>query len=235
MKYSYIISEEVDVYYNLALEQILFDYASHDSVILYLWQNQSTIVVGINQDPNAECRLEEFQKSGGVVARRLSGGGAVFHDIGNLNFSIICEEQNSSSASYQKIISAGLAELGLVCEYNGRNDLLINGRKFSGNAFYCNGKIKCQHGTIMVDCDISKMNYYLTPEISKLNRNGVQSVASRVVNLSSLCGSITVSRMKEALITAVNAEPLCSEINRTELDEKKKFFSDKKWIMGEQL
>ena len=90
MKFKYVISETNDPFKNLALEHVLFGAVGSGRVILYLWQNDNTIVIGKNQNINSECRVEEFEKAGGIIARRLSGGGAVYHDLGNLNFSFIC-------------------------------------------------------------------------------------------------------------------------------------------------
>ena len=203
--YKYICSENTSPYYNLALERSLFDFVDEDTVILYLWQNSHTIVIGKNQNAYAECKVDEFIKDGGTLARRPSGGGAVYHDLGNLNFSIICKESIAKEHTYQRIVKEALSYFGIVSEFNGRNDLTVDDKKFSGNAFYVKDDVLCQHGTILINSDFKELSKYLTPDISKLERNHVKSVESRVVNLSEISDKITVESMKEAMIKATNA------------------------------
>lgn len=208
MKYFYVLSDSTDPYQNLAMEQALFQYADEDTAVLFLWQNDNTIVIGRNQDPYVECKAEEFLASGGRIARRRSGGGAVYHDLGNLNFSIICLERLAKKDEYQQLVTKALKTFGFAAEFNGRNDLLIRGKKFSGNAFYTDGKVLCQHGTILIHTDIEKMSYYLTPSTEKLARNHVRSVESRVVNLHDISENISVEAMRQAMIAVAKAELL---------------------------
>ena len=208
--YKYICSENTSPYYNLALERSLFDFVDEDTVILYLWQNSHTIVIGKNQNAYAECKVDEFIKDGGTLARRPSGGGAVYHDLGNLNFSIICKESIAKEHTYQRIVKEALGYFGIVSEFNGRNDLTVDDKKFSGNAFYVKDDVLCQHGTILINSDFKELSKYLTPDISKLERNHVKSVESRVVNLSEISDKITVESMKEAMIKATNAVRMMS-------------------------
>lgn len=232
MRYKYIVSQNMNPYQNLAYEQCLFDYVDENSAIIFLWQNENTIVIGKNQNVYAECKAEEFISSGGQIARRKSGGGAVYHDLGNLNFSILCRSEFLSKATYQKIISSALKLIGLQTEFNGRNDLLIDGRKFSGNAFYDNGRVCCQHGTVLVCSDLKKMSYYLTPAQSKLERHHIQSVASRVVNLASVSPSVTVEGIKAAIIQTTESDLADFCIDKEELGEKTAFFSSLSWVYG---
>ena len=229
--YKYICSENTSPYYNLALERSLFDFVDEDTVILYLWQNSHTIVIGKNQNAYAECKVDEFIKDGGTLARRPSGGGAVYHDLGNLYFSIICKESIAKEHTYQRIVKEALRFFGIVSEFNGRNDLTVDGKKFSGNAFYVKDDVLCQHGTILINSDFKELSKYLTPDISKLERNHVKSVESRVVNLSEISDKITVESMKEAMIKATNAVKLGKAPTESKVEEYKKIFENDEWIL----
>lgn len=229
--YKYICSENTSPYYNLALERSLFDFVDEDTVILYLWQNSHTIVIGKNQNAYAECKVDEFIKDGGTLARRPSGGGAVYHDLGNLNFSIICKESIAKEHTYQRIVKEALGYFGIVSEFNGRNDLTVDDKKFSGNAFYVKDDVLCQHGTILINSDFKELSKYLTPDVSKLERNHVKSVESRVVNLSEISDKITVESMKEAMIKATNAVRLEKAPTESKVEEYKKIFEDDEWIL----
>ena len=229
--YKYICSEDTSPYYNLALERSLFDFVDEDTVILYLWQNSHTIVIGKNQNAYAECKVDEFIGAGGTLARRPSGGGAVYHDLGNLNFSIICKESIAKEHTYQRIVKEALRFFGIVSEFNGRNDLTVDGKKFSGNAFYVKDDVLCQHGTILINSDFKELSKYLTPDISKLERNHVKSVESRVVNLSEISDKITVESMKEAMIKATNAVKLGKAPTESKVEEYKKIFENDEWIL----
>lgn len=229
--YKYICSENTSPYYNLALERSLFDFVDEDTVILYLWQNSHTIVIGKNQNAYAECKVDEFIKDGGTLARRPSGGGAVYHDLGNLNFSIICKESIAKEHTYQRIVKETLRIFGIVSEFNGRNDLTVDDKKFSGNAFYVKDDVLCQHGTILINSDFKELSKYLTPDISKLERNHVKSVESRVVNLSEISDKITVESMKEAMIKATNAVKLGKAPTESKVEEYKKIFENDEWIL----
>lgn len=229
--YKYICSENTSPYYNLALERSLFDFVDEDTVILYLWQNSHTIVIGKNQNAYAECKVDEFINAGGTLARRPSGGGAVYHDLGNLNFSIICNESIAKEHTYQRIVKEALRFFGIVSEFNGRNDLTVDDKKFSGNAFYVKDDVLCQHGTILINSDFKELSKYLTPDISKLERNHVKSVESRVVNLSEISDKITVESMKEAMIKATNAVRLGKAPTESKVEEYKKIFENDEWIL----
>ena len=229
--YKYICSENTSPYYNLALERSLFDFVDEDTVILYLWQNSHTIVIGKNQNAYAECKVDEFIGAGGTLARRPSGGGAVYHDLGNLNFSIICNESIAKEHTYQRIVKEALSYFGIVSEFNGRNDLTVDDKKFSGNAFYVKDDVLCQHGTILINSDFKELSKYLTPDISKLERNHVKSVESRVVNLSEISEQITVESMKEAMIKATNAVRIGKAPTESKVEEYKKIFENDEWIL----
>ena len=234
MKYKYYFSNEFDPYENLAVERSLFEFADENTAILYLWQNDNTIVIGKNQDVYSECRADEFKAHGGKIVRRMSGGGAVYHDLGNLNFSIIAVRANGSEQAYLDLILRMAKNLGIKAEFGGRNDVVCNGRKFSGSAVYDDGEKICRHGTVLVNTDIEKMTYYLTPEREKLNRHGVESVRSRVMNLSEVNPEITVDAVKKSFIEATGAEMLDTEPDALSVKKYTELFGSEKWIYGGQ-
>ena len=195
-------SKGFDPYRNLAIEQYLMETVEEDACILFLWQNQNTVVIGKNQNAWKECRTTLLNEEGGILARRLSGGGAVFHDLGNLNFTFLVPQAEYDLDRQFSVIAEAVSLLGLQAERSGRNDVLAEGRKFSGNAFYKNGKQAYHHGTLLVNVDMDKLGRYLNPSKAKLQAKGVDSVRSRVVNLSELSPDITIASMKDAMAKA---------------------------------
>lgn len=195
-------SSSHDPYYNLAVEQHLLETVAANTCILYLWQNQNTVVIGKNQNAWKECRTTLLEQEGGHLARRLSGGGAVFHDLGNLNFTFLVPQADYDLDRQLTVIQEAVRSLDIQAERSGRNDVLAEGRKFSGNAFYKNGTQAYHHGTLLVDVDTQRMSRYLNPSKAKLQSKGVDSVRSRVVNLRELNPSISIPSLKAALAEA---------------------------------
>ena len=191
-----------DPYRNLATEKHLMDTTPEGVCVLYLWQNQNTVVIGRNQNPWLECRTSLLEEEGGRLARRLSGGGAVFHDLGNLNFTFIMRKEDYDLDKQLSVIQRACALAGIAAEKSGRNDLLADGRKFSGNAFFQNRTHAYHHGTLMVNVDRDKLGRYLSPPKAKLQAKGVTSVRSRVVNLQELSPSLTIHKMKQHMKAA---------------------------------
>ena len=200
-KLLFYISDTLDPYVNLAKEKVLFDMVDDESMILYLWQNDNTVVIGKNQNAHLECRTELLCAEGGKLARRLSGGGAVYHDVGNLNFTFICATSNLDVPKNMQVILKSCQEAGIDTLLSGRNDLLADGRKFSGNAFYNHGGKSYHHGTILIDADLTKLTRYLTPPKAKLVSKGVKSVRARVINLTELCPDLTCADMTTHLLS----------------------------------
>ncbi len=194
-------SGSFDPYENLAVEEALLGQVD-GSAILYLWRNENTVVIGKNQNLWKECKTALLFQEGGKLARRLSGGGAVYHDLGNLNFTLLLPQEDFDLHRQLSVICQAVGSLGIPAEISGRNDLLAEGRKFSGSAFYKNGRQAYHHGTLLVRADLEKMGRYLSPSMGKLRAKGVDSVRSRVENLSHWQKDITVEALKQALKAA---------------------------------
>lgn len=188
-------AERTDPYQNLAVEQYLLENVQQETCILYLWQNRRTVVIGRNQNALRECRTTQLEADGGFLARRLSGGGAVFHDLGNLNFTFLVNKEDYDLQRQLRVIVEACRAMGIPAECSGRNDVLSEGRKFSGNAFYEHHGRSYHHGTLLVDVDMGNMSRYLCPSAAKLQAKGVQSVRSRVVNLRELKPDLTIAEM----------------------------------------
>lgn len=236
---STMVAGGVDPYQNIALEELLLQAVAPGEVILYLWQNQSTVVIGRNQNARAECRVEQLERDGGHLARRLSGGGAVFHDLGNLNFTFLAHSGDYDLNRQQEVILQAVGLLGLKAERTGRNDIAIDGRKFSGTAFYATGGRKYHHGTLLLHADMNRLQQYLTVDRVKLQAHGVQSVRSRVVNLCDLNPTITVDTMTAAMVTAfgqvyglVPTGLETGRIDLAQLETRRQWFASTHWRLG---
>lgn len=186
-------------WHNLALEEHLFSNVKRDEIILYLWQNDNTVVIGRNQNPWRECRYNELEDDGGKLARRLSGGGAVYHDLGNLNFTFIAKENLFNIEKQLKVIIEAVKLLGINAEFSGRNDIIAEGRKFSGNAFYYDEDNCYHHGTLLVSSEMTKLAKYLQVSKEKIKSKGIESVEARVTNLSNINPAIDINNLSEAL------------------------------------
>lgn len=198
------MSESFDPKFNLSVEEWLMKCSNHNEVVLFLWQNENTIVIGRNQNPYKECHINKLKEDGVQLVRRLSGGGAVYHDRGNLNFTFIAADANYDVENNLKVILNGISSFGVHGYFNGRNDLMIQERKFSGNAFVSDNGMNCHHGTLLVDVDLDKLSKYLNVSSLKLQSKGIDSVMSRVVNLREVSTEITIERLKNVLIDSFN-------------------------------
>jgi lipoate-protein ligase A len=202
-KYGLIVQTgETNPYRNIALEKFLLDVVPPETCILYLWQNRQTVVIGRNQNAWAECRAAELEGEGGFLARRLSGGGAVFHDLGNLNFTFLVPQEDYNLERQSSVILQAVRNLGIEAEMTGRNDIETGGRKFSGNAFYRGERNAYHHGTLLVRADIEAAGRYLSVSREKILSKGVESVRSRIVNLAECKPDITVSSLAGSLRSA---------------------------------
>lgn len=238
----YFVADTTDPYINIAREEHLLLGVPLDAVVLYLWQNEKTVVIGRNQCAWRECRVEDLKKDGGRLARRLSGGGAVYHDLGNLNFTFLYPKKVEDVARQTAVIAGAVASFGLSPEVSGRNDITIDGRKFSGNAYYTQGERAYHHGTLMLDVDPEPLDRYLNVHQDKYRSKGVDSVRSRVVNLQTLSDEITVDSMKPSLISAFerhyggHAQPVPEEwLSFEVLEKRRQRFAGWDWVYGRPI
>ena len=181
-----IINDSNNAYYNLAAEEYLID--NFDEDIVMLWRNDNTVVVGKNQNTIEEIDSRYVEEHSISVVRRLTGGGAVFHDMGNVNYTIIQPYQEglfSNYAYFTEAVRDFLQGLGISAELSGRNDLMIDGKKFSGNAQCVRKGRMMHHGTLMFSSDVKDISGALTPNCKKTESKGVKSVQSHVTNISS--------------------------------------------------
>lgn len=199
------LTDCVDPHSNLAMEEAMLRSIPANQAALFLWQNQRTVVIGAGQNAWRECDVARLQREGGVLARRSSGGGAVYHDLGNLNFSFVVPRADYDVERQLTVVMNAVRAHGMNAVKSGRNDLLVDERKFSGNAFRLLKTGALHHGTLLINSDRDMVSRYLTPDQDKLKAKGVKSVSSRVVNLSEL-GSVTVESMSEAMIAAFQEE-----------------------------
>ena len=233
-----------DPYHNLALEELLLDRICPGRCILYLWQNENTVVIGRNQNPLAECDLSAMAQDKVRLARRLSGGGAVYHDLGNLNFTLLLPRQDFDKTAQAELIRRAAERVGIPAERSGRNDLTAQGRKFSGHAYYQTGDRAFHHGTLMLSVALEKLGRYLAPSPEKLAGRGVSSVRARVVNLKDFSSELTIQALGEALTEALEerygmpAMPFPeTELDKAALEAAAARFASERWIYAgsEQL
>ncbi|MBQ2999030.1 MAG: lipoate--protein ligase [Clostridia bacterium] len=226
-------------YENLAVEEFLLRTADDD--VFMLWQNEPTVVIGKNQNAYAEVDLAAAREKGIHVSRRITGGGAVYHDLGNINYTFITSQEKAEVLDYAYFcepILRALAELGLSCSLSGRNDLECEGRKFSGNAQHASdGKI-LHHGTILFDTDVSEMASVLKVDREKLAYRGVHSHRSRVVNLREMLGEGTtaeglVSHIERYVLETMQAEEMPTPTN-PQIDALRARNESDEWIYSEK-
>ena len=164
------------------------------------------MVIGQNQNPFGEVDVEALEADGGYLMRRKTGGGAVYHDDGNLNFSFVIPKALYDQRRQFAVIQRAVESFGLHTQLSGRNDILAEGRKFSGNAFSKGRLNDLHHGTLLINGDMSDLARYLKPKPAKLQKHGVQSVRSRVVNLADINPDITTQSIAPRLRSAFETE-----------------------------
>ncbi|MDP8100809.1 lipoate--protein ligase [Phocoenobacter atlanticus] len=178
-----MISDITDPWFNLATEDWIFSELDADCHTLFLWRNAETVVIGRNQNPWVECRTDKMEQDSVYLARRQSGGGAVFHDLGNTNFTFLSPKQDYNQQANFNIIINALKTLGIEATCSGRNDILVDNKKISGSAFKHKIDRSFHHGTLLVNTNMTKLSDYLNPHPLKLAAKGIKSVRSRVANL----------------------------------------------------
>lgn len=183
----YYVMKSNDIRRNLATEQYLMNEINFDEPLLLFYIEGPCIIVGRNQNTLEEINKKYVDEHGIVVTRRLSGGGAVYQDLGNLCFSFVVDSDSEEFGDFKSFVQPvvdALHDMGATtAEVSGRNDILVDGKKFSGNAMYTKGGKTFSHGTLMLDVDLSVIPNALTVPEDKIKSKGIKSVRSRVTNL----------------------------------------------------
>ena len=213
------VSTSGDGWRNLAVEEYLMDTVGPDDATVCFYVNDRAVIIGRNQNPWAECRLDRMEADGVQLVRRISGGGAVYHDRGNLNYSFIMGKRRYDVGAQMSLVLGAVRALGIQAGFSGRNDLLADGRKFSGCAFCARGDARLHHGTLLVNADLDRLRNYLNVDARKLNAKGVRSVRARVCNLSELVPGLDVDTVRAALLEACrSAYGGCEILAEADLD-----------------
>ena len=180
----YIENESTDPFFNHALEEYVLHQIEGEAFIL--WRNRPSILIGRNQNAVSEIHMDYVKKHEIEVVRRLSGGGTVFCDLGNINFTFITDkhEEEAGLRKFALPVIEALRKLGIPAEFSGRNDITIEGRKISGNAQYHTKTRLLHHGTLLYSGDLSRLAGALNVKSEKFIDKGIQSVSSRVVNIA---------------------------------------------------
>lgn len=181
----YIKNPNNDPYFNMAFDEYCLESLPIDEPVFFLWQNRPAVIVGFNQEVNTEVNLEYLRANGIELVRRVTGGGAVYHDLGNLNYTIVgrSEDLERDYPEYASLMMKALQSLGVPATLSGRNDILVEGKKVSGFAKrVCRNRLMV-HGTLMYDVDLEVLTQALCPPATKLQSKGIASVRSRVTNL----------------------------------------------------
>ena len=237
----YIENRQIDPFYNLALEQILVERADPGNSYFMLWQNNNAVIIGKHQNTNEEINAEYVRENGIAVARRLSGGGAVYHDLGNLNFTFIVTADNRESLNFSffcRPICEALRSLGVPVQISGRNDMTVDGKKISGNAQYIRNNRIMHHGTILYDSNLDILSNVLKPK-DKAESRSVKSVKSAVANIRPHMQNDTDvsgfwNELKIFLILSLDMREtdLNPEFHEAALELKEKKYSQWEWNYG---
>lgn len=200
-----LISDSYDPWFNLAVEECIFREMTTQK-ILFLWRNAETVVIGQSQNPWKECNTRRMEQDGIRLARRSSGGGAVFHDLGNTCFTFMAGKPGYDKSVSTDIILQALRQLGVTAGASGRNDLVMETadgpRKISGSAYRETQDRGFHHGTLLLNADLERLADYLNPDPKKLQAKGITSVRSRVANLAEFLPGISHEQVCEAIVQA---------------------------------
>lgn len=194
-----IRSKSSDAWYNLAWEECLLDQVDEHEAILFFYTNAGAVVAGKNQNPWRECDLNRIQKDGIQFARRISGGGTVFHDAGNLNYSLILPRTAYEMDEVFAVVCEALRALSIPASRCGANGLCVEGRKFSGSAFCYRKQAALHHGTLLVDANLARMDHLLRPVVQDVTTKAVASRPAEVLNLIDYSAGITQERLIASL------------------------------------
>lgn len=232
----WLISDNQNVFYNLALEEYLCRNAADDDCFI-IWTNEDSVVVGRNQNIFEEVNVDEAMADGIVLARRNSGGGAVFHDRGNINFSVIRDFDMDAADQYDEFLSPViemLHSLGVPASKRNKSDIVIMDDKISGNAQIIKGKKIIHHGTLLFDADLEKLRKYLKSDSSSYSSKATKSVKSSVVNIRKYL-DITAEEFKKYIADYFcrgGEEIVLSEEEKRLIESQTGKFSSWDWVIG---
>lgn len=227
-----------DGWLNLARDGYFLENNKKGDVILYFYVNKNAVIIGRNQNAWKECSIANMDADGVQLVRRHSGGGAVFHDNGNLNFSFITDEKHYDLNRQMRVILNAVSKLGLKAELSGRNDITVDGKKFSGNAFSLAKGNRSHHGTILVNADLTKLSNYLCVSKEKMRSKGIDSVRARVCNICELSSGLTVEAMRRLVIESfieeygAASEYVFDGMALAEVEERRERLASWEWRFG---
>ena len=225
----------------MAFDEYALEQLPLDEPLFYLWQNRPAVIIGLNQNAYAEVDIDYLHRHDIALARRITGGGAVYHDLGNLNYTIVGRSADIERdyPQYARYMMLALRALGVEAELSGRNDILVNGHKVSGYAKRVYKDRLMVHGTLMFDVDIERLTHVLTPPADKLLLKGIASVKSRVANLKDYMPDITsVQALSQALEQHLSRQYQDKELLLTERQRSvikaiaQNKFASTEWIYG---
>lgn len=227
----YLINSSTDPHFNMSLDEYCLEQVSSNEPFFYLWRNRPAVIIGLNQNAYSEVNLDYLDRHGIILARRVTGGGAVYHDLQNMNYTIIGKQVGP-----QPMVEA-LRSLGLPAELTGRNDIFVEGRKISGYARRVRQDREIVHGTLMYDVDLETLSRALDTPDSKMNAKGIVSVRSHVANLKEyLPGFSSLDELQAKLQELLSAGDAEIRLSEDQLDEVRKIarekFSTWEWIYG---
>lgn len=227
-----------DGWLNLARDGYFLENNKKGDVVLYFYVNKNAVIIGRNQNAWKECSIANMDADGVQLVRRHSGGGAVFHDNGNLNFSFITDEKHYDLNRQMQVILNAVSKLGLKAELSGRNDITVDGKKFSGNAFSLAKGNRSHHGTILVNADLTKLSNYLCVSKEKMRSKGIDSVRARVCNICELSSGLTVEAMRRLVIESfieeygAASEYVFDGTALAEVEERRERLASWEWRFG---
>jgi lipoate-protein ligase A len=232
-------SNSLEAAFNLAVEELLLAGAEDHAPALFLWRSGPAVVIGKNQNPWRECRTDRLAADGIGLVRRVSGGGAVYHDEGNLNFTLVLRRGAYSEARQFAVVRRALRDLGVEAHLLNRNSLAVGGRKVSGSAFCFRGDGALHHGTLLVDADLARLETYLGPSVAGYRTHAISSAPMPVANLSASCPGLDWNRAADTLEAAFRAEyglrtPAVepARLGLAELDALRAKHASSEWRLG---
>ena len=235
-KFLFLTHDFTDPYFNLASEEYLLKHRKEN--FIYLWINAPAVIVGINQNTVQEVNLDYTTSHGIKVVRRQTGGGAVYHDLNNLCYTVIApfRENVDNYRRFTAPVIEYLNTLGVKAEFSGRNDIVVGGKKISGNAQTVSGGRIMHHGTLLFDTDMTALTFALKPNKLKTESKGIKSVRARVTNIKQYLPDMTVEEFKNGLKEYF--KKTCEEyvLNKNDIAEINKLVRDKysryEWNVG---